>query len=112
MSDWPFITRNDYDRFLTAIVETDGEGRIADYRIDIGVGVVRVHIRHCLGNLFRPTRREGIAVVLHEAIERGRSVAVNVQVVASYVPLWMRRRLAPLDVDVVERLMRQKGPNP
>ena len=94
MSDWQFITRDDYDRFLTAMVETDGEGAIADYRIDEGVLAVRVHIRHRFHNLLRPQRREGIAVVLQQRIEAGRSAAITVQVVASYVPLWMRRKLA------------------
>lgn len=93
---WQFFTRRDYERFLTALVETDGEGSIAGYRVDEDPerrpGMVRVQIRHRLRNLLRPTRRAGIAFVLQEAIDHGRPPGVHVEVVASYCPLWLRGR--------------------
>lgn len=93
---WRFFTRSDYEEFLTALVETTGAGGIAGYRLDesipaIGVGRLQVQVRHRLRNLLRPARRHGIAQALQEAIDYGRPVAIQVEVVASCVPLWLRR---------------------
>lgn len=88
---WAFINRSDYDRFLTALVETDGAGGIAGYRLDEGVGMVRVHIRHRLSNLFRPAMRAGITEVLQDTIDYGKTAGVRVDVVGSCMPCWTRR---------------------
>lgn len=94
---WPFITRSDFDRFLTGLVETKGEGGIAGYRLDEGGWLIHVHIRHRLRNLLRPTRRAGITATLQKTIDYGRRVGVQVIVLGSYTPLWLRPNAAKVD---------------
>ena len=89
-----FFTRSDYDMTLTALAKTVSPWGIAWYRVDEDVEhhMVRVHVRHRLRNLHRPARRLAIETELQEAIDYGRSAWIKVEVVASYVPLWMRRK--------------------
>ncbi len=96
-SDWPFITRSDFDRFLTGLVETEGEGGIAGYCVDVGEGVIWLQIRHRLRNFMRPARCMAIDETLHEAINRGKMFGVQVGVVSSFTPLWLRPNAAKKD---------------
>ena len=88
-----YTTRALIEGFLDALTRTNGAGGIADFRLDDSPGCVRIHVRHRLSNLFRPHRREGIAICLYENMEQDMVAGIALQVVASYVPLWMRRRL-------------------
>jgi len=84
-----FITRHRLELFLRAQVGTG----IAAYRVDEGVGAVRVQLRFRLQDLFRWRARALECEELRQLLAEQGVAGIVYQVIGNCWPLWLRLRL-------------------